>query len=64
MLAGFRGSPPADRTAVVDTILRLAQIALDFPQVVEIEINPLIVMEAGDGVRAVDARVKLMEMAR
>lgn len=61
LLAGFRGSPPADRAAVVDAILHLAQIALDFPQITEIEINPLIVMQAGEGVRAVDARVKLDE---
>lgn len=59
LLAGFRGSPPGDRTAVVDTILKLAQIALDFPQVAEIEVNPLIALRAGEGVRAVDARVKL-----
>jgi acetyltransferase len=59
LLAAFRGSAPADRSAVIDTILLLAQIALDFPQVAEIEINPLIVMQAGEGVRAVDARVKL-----
>jgi acetyltransferase len=59
LLAGFRGSPPADRAAVIDTILQLAQIALDFPQITEVEINPLIVMEEREGVRAVDARVRL-----
>lgn len=59
LLSGFRGAPRGDREAVVDTILKLAQIALDFPQVTEIEVNPLIVMRAGEGVRAVDARVKL-----
>ncbi|MBN1430258.1 MAG: acetate--CoA ligase family protein [Anaerolineae bacterium] len=59
LLAGYRGSPPADRPAVVDTILRLAQIALDLPPIIEIEVNPLIVMRDGGGVQAVDARVKL-----
>jgi acetyl coenzyme A synthetase (ADP forming)-like protein len=59
LLAGYRGSQPADRAAVVDTILQLAQVALDSPQIAEIEINPLIVMRAGEGVWAVDARIKL-----
>lgn len=60
LLGGFRGAPPADRAAVVETILQLAQIALDFPQITEIEINPLIVMPQGQGTWAVDARVRLI----
>lgn len=59
LLAGYRGAPPADRDAVVETVLRLAQIALDWPQIAEIEINPLMVMAAGGGVSAVDVRVRL-----
>jgi acetyl coenzyme A synthetase (ADP forming)-like protein len=59
LLAGFRGSPPSDRAAAVDMILRLSQIALDCPEVQEIEINPLIVMEQGEGAVAIDARVRL-----
>ncbi len=59
LLGGFRGAPPADREAVVDAILRLAQIALDWPLIAEIEINPLIVQAEGGGAVAVDARVRL-----
>jgi acetyl coenzyme A synthetase (ADP forming)-like protein len=59
LLAGYRGAPPADRGAVVETIRRLAQIALDWPQIAEIEINPLIVMAAGKGASAVDARLRI-----
>jgi acyl-CoA synthetase (NDP forming) len=59
LLAGYRGAPPADRDAVVETILRLAQVALDWPQIAEIEINPLMVMAAGGGTSAVDVRVRL-----
>ena len=59
LLAGYRGAPPADRKAVVDVILRLAQIALDWPQIAEIEINPLVVMREGEGASAVDVRVRL-----
>ncbi len=59
LLAGFRGAPPADRTAVVEVILRLAQLALDHPDLAEIEINPLMVMGAGGGAWAVDARARV-----
>jgi acetyltransferase len=57
LLAGFRGAPPADRAAVIDVITRLAQLAHDHPQIAEIEINPLIVLE--DGAWAVDARARV-----
>ncbi len=59
MLAGFRGAPPSDRDSAADVIVRLAQIALDWPGIQEIEINPLIVMTQGEGAIAVDARVRI-----
>jgi acetyltransferase len=55
-LRGFRNIPPADREAVLQAILRLAQLAADFPQLAEIEINPLRVLSAGEGAFAIDAR--------
>lgn len=59
LLAGFRGAVHADSAAVVDVILRLSQIALDWPEIQEIEINPLIALEQGQGAVAVDARVHI-----
>ncbi len=58
-LHGFRNLPPADQGAVVDVLLRLAQLACDYPQLAEIEINPLSVLEQGKGAFAVDVRVRL-----
>ena len=58
LLAGFRGAPPADRAAVVDVILRLAQLVCECPEIQEVEINPLVVMPAGGGAVAVDVRVR------
>jgi acetyltransferase len=55
-LKGWRGSPPADRAAVLDAMLRLAQVACDFPQIAELEINPLYVLPEGQGAFAVDVR--------
>ncbi|MBZ0275273.1 MAG: acetate--CoA ligase family protein, partial [Anaerolineae bacterium] len=59
ILAGYRGQPPADRESVIRVMTALAQIALDWPQVAEIEINPLIAQP--DGAVAVDARVRLTQ---
>jgi acetyltransferase len=58
-LHGFRNLPPADRQAVLDTIKRLGQLAVDFPQLTEIEINPLRVFTSSQGVAALDVRMKV-----
>jgi len=58
-LAGYRNLPPADHAAVIETLLRLAQLASDFPQLSEIEINPLTVLGQGKGAYAVDVRVRV-----
>jgi acetyltransferase len=55
-LKGWRGTPPADRAAVLDAMLRLSQVACDFPEISELEINPLYVLPQGQGAFAVDVR--------
>lgn len=57
LLSGYRGSETADIDAVVDVICRLGQLALDHPEIAEMEINPLGVYGAGDGCVALDARM-------
>jgi len=59
LLAGYRGQPPADKNAVVDTLQALAQLALDWPEIAEIEVNPLLVRPEGEGAYAVDVRARL-----
>jgi len=59
LMKGFRGSKPADMEAVVDVIARLSQLAIDNPEISEIEINPLIVYPEGEGVMAIDSRAIL-----
>jgi acetyltransferase len=57
LLAGLRGQPPADIDAVAGVIERVAQLALDHPQIQEIDVNPLIAYPAGQGALAVDVRM-------
>ena len=58
-LDGYRSLLPADRPAVLDVLLRLSRLASAFPQLAEIEINPLRVLPAGQGVFALDVRARL-----
>ena len=61
LLKGIRGNQPSDIDAVVDTLLKLSQLAMDQPQILEIEINPFLVHEIGKGAFALDARAILKE---
>ena len=55
-LKGWRNIPPTDREAVIDIMLRMSQVAMDLPQISELEINPLYVLPEGEGAFAVDVR--------
>ncbi|MCA9947526.1 MAG: acetate--CoA ligase family protein, partial [Anaerolineales bacterium] len=58
-LAGYRNVVAGDETAVLQTILRLGQLAADSPQLAEIEINPLRVLPTS--ALALDVRARLVE---
>jgi acetyl coenzyme A synthetase (ADP forming)-like protein len=55
-LAGFRHMASGDREAVIQALIRLGQLAVEFPEVAEVEVNPLRVMR--DGALALDIRLR------
>jgi acetyl coenzyme A synthetase (ADP forming)-like protein len=57
LLDGYRGAPPGDAPALEEVLLRLSQLAGDHPAIVEMDLNPLRVMEPGSGCLALDARI-------
>jgi acetyltransferase len=58
VLQGVRGAKPADQAALVDVVRRFAELCVDLGPLVEaIDINPLVVFEAGRGVCAVDCLI-------
>ena len=59
MLEGFRGAPRADRAALKEVILRVSQLVGDFPEIEEMDLNPVRVLPQGKGAIAVDARIRL-----
>ncbi|HSG17739.1 MAG TPA: acetate--CoA ligase family protein [Anaerolineae bacterium] len=56
LLKGWRGAPAGDRPAVIAALRRVAQIGHDFPEIAELEINPLYVLPEGNGAFALDVR--------
>src|ERR671927_53036 len=52
LLKGVRGEKPSDLKAVVDSLQRLSQLIVDFPEIEEFDMNPLLVLEEGRGARA------------
>lgn len=57
LLKGWRGRPPGDINALKDTLLRFSQLIDDFPEIDQMEVNPLMVLNEGGGCVAVDVRV-------
>ena len=59
LLRGVRGEKPSDINGISDCLMRLSQLLVDFPEIEEFDINPLLVLEEGKGVRVVDVRIGL-----
>jgi acetate---CoA ligase (ADP-forming) len=59
VLDGFRGTPPSDVPAIVDTLLRISAMVCNHPEISEMDINPLIVHAKGEGCSVADSRIML-----
>ena len=59
LLQGWRGSPPRDIEALKEVLLRFSALVEDFPEIDQVEINPLLVFDEGQGCAAVDVRILL-----
>ena len=59
LLRGIRGEPSSDIDSVVEIILRISQLAMDFEEIDEIDINPIFVYERGKGSIALDVKMTI-----
>jgi len=64
ILQGIRGKAPRDIEAIKECLIRLSQLAIDLPQISELDINPLIVLDEGEGCYVADARIMLNESTK
>ena len=63
LLQGYRGQPPADVAALRDVLLRVSRLADAVPEIVELDLNPVIALPDNQGCRIVDARIKVRPVA-
>ncbi len=61
LVAGFRGQPPLDAGAIADLVHRLSALALDVPEIAELDLNPVLATAAG--CIAIDRRVRVSRLA-
>ncbi|MCS7120619.1 MAG: acetate--CoA ligase family protein [Nitrososphaerota archaeon] len=59
LLRGVRGESPSDIDSLIEVILKVSQIMYRFPEIVEMEINPLFVYREGEGCTAIDIRATI-----
>ncbi len=59
VLAGIQRAPPADINALVDIIQKVGQLAHEFPEITEIDLNPIFAFDDGKGAVTADARIVL-----
>ncbi len=59
LLRGVRGEDPSDIDSIVEIMLKVSQLVTDFPEIIEMDINPLFVKKNGEGSIAGDARIRI-----
>ena len=59
LLEGFRGGDPGDVAALTDALLRVSALVDDFPEIIEMDLNPVKVLPPGEGLRVVDLRIRV-----
>ena len=58
LLAGSRNIPAADLAAIEKLLIAVSQMALDLPEISEMDLNPAMVYPQGQGIKIVDVRIK------
>jgi acyl-CoA synthetase (NDP forming) len=59
LLASFRGREPGDRAALIKLLLQVSELVAACPEIAELDLNPVKVLDEGHGVCVVDARVRI-----
>lgn len=59
LLDGYRGAPPGDREALVQLLMHISALVESVPELRELDLNPVKVLAPGEGVMAIDGRMRL-----
>ena len=60
-LRGYRGRPPGDLDALRDVLARVSKLADDLPEIAELDLNPVLVLDQGRGCQIVDVRIRVRD---
>jgi len=60
ILKGYRGQPPSDINDLSRCLVNLSRLLFEHPEIINIDINPLIVLGNGNGCQVVDAKIKIL----
>jgi acyl-CoA synthetase (NDP forming) len=58
LLAGARGVPAADLPAIERLLISVSQVAMDLPEIAEMDLNPVMVYPQGQGIKVADIRIR------
>ncbi|MBP1731454.1 MAG: succinyl-CoA synthetase subunit beta, partial [Deltaproteobacteria bacterium] len=58
ILRGYRGAPPADLNTFLSCMTSISRLLVDHPEIITLDVNPLIVLSDGQGCAAVDIRIE------
>jgi acetate---CoA ligase (ADP-forming) len=59
LFEGYRGQPPLDADAVRELLFRISAMVEDLPHIAELDLNPVLVGDAGEGYIVLDARIRI-----
>jgi acetyltransferase len=59
LLDGFRGAAPSNRASLVDLLHRVSLLSVEHPEIVELDLNPVLALPGQEPCIALDARVRL-----
>jgi hypothetical protein len=59
LLDGYRGRPAADKAVLEEALLRISRLVEEIPEIIELDLNPVFALPAGQGCRIVDARIRV-----
>ena len=59
LLDGYRGALPGDRQALISVLMRVSALVEVAPEILELDLNPVKVLEPGRGAIVLDARIRI-----
>jgi acetyl coenzyme A synthetase (ADP forming)-like protein len=62
LLKGYRGRPPGDLEALREILLRVSRLAIEVPEITDLDLNPVIALPPGQGCRVVDSRIRVAQV--